>query len=296
MRASYLTKTTSALDEMDQVDQENYVIKMSDMLLFLRARDRHISCSQIKRDLQLDVSVSTINRRIVESENIYSGWTTAKPWISKENRIKRVNWCKEHLLWTDEDWKTVLWSDESPFELRDGMRRRVWKLREETFHVTHYTGTVKHEVKINVWGCFSYDGVGTLYWMDGNMDAKQYCKILREAMAPSADDLFPEGEFIFQQDNDPKHTSNMTYEWLDSKGIDYMEWPAYSPDLNPIENLWSILKQRMRSRNCKNEEELWHCIQEAWYDIPIDIIHNLVDSMQRRCRAVIEMKGYPTKY
>ena len=71
-------------------------------------RDRYISCSQIKRDLNLDVSVSTINRRIVDSDEIYSGWTQAKPWISKENRIKRVNWCKEHLEWIDEYWRKVL--------------------------------------------------------------------------------------------------------------------------------------------------------------------------------------------
>jgi hypothetical protein len=66
-----------------------------------------------------------------------------------------------------------------------------------------------------MWGCFRYDGVGTLFWVDGNMCSKQYCKILREAMAPTGDVLFPEGEFIFQQDNDPKHASSMTYEWLD---------------------------------------------------------------------------------
>jgi transposase len=259
-------------------------------------RERYITCSRIKRELRLEVSARTVNRRLTETKEIYSAWTQAKPWISKDNRVRRVQWCKDHLEWTLEDWKSVLWSDESPFELRNGMRKRVWKLSEEAFHVTHYTATVKHEVKINVWGCFSYDGVGTLYWVDGIMDSKQYCKILREAMVPASDDLFPEGEFIFQQDNDPKHTCNMTYDWLDGKGIDYMDWLAYSPDLNPIENLWAILKQRMVDRACKNQEELFLCIQEAWYSIPIDIIHDLVDSMKRRCQEVIEKKGYPTKY
>jgi transposase len=66
-------------------------------------RDRHISCPRINSDLDLEVSPRTINRRIVESKDIYSGWTQAKPWISKDNRIKRVDWCKEHLAWTKED-------------------------------------------------------------------------------------------------------------------------------------------------------------------------------------------------
>lgn len=219
-----------------------------------------------------------------------------KPWISKDNRIKRVKWCKNHLEWTDEDWRKVLFSDESLFQLRDNRKKRVWKLLEEEFHSSHYIGTVKHEVKINVWGCFSYDGVGTLYLVDGNMDAKQYVKILRTKMFPCADELFPDGEFIFQQDNDPKHTSNTAYDFLDSKGIDYMDWPAYSPDLNPIENLWAILKQGMRDRICRNEDELWECVQEAWYNLPVEDLRSLIDSMSRRCRAVIEKKGYPTKY
>ena len=219
-----------------------------------------------------------------------------KPWISNQNRINRVAWCKDHVNWTEEDWRKVLFSDESPFQLRDNGKKRVWKLCEEEFHCSHYTGTVKHDVKINVWGCFSYDGVGTLYLVDGNMDARQYCKILKSAMLPSADVHFPDGEFIFQQDNDPKHTSSMVYEYLDSKGIDYMDWPAYSPDLNPIENLWAILKQRMRDRKCRNEDELWEYVQEAWYNLPVEMLAGLIDSMQRRCRAVIEKKGYPTKY
>ena len=135
-----------------------------------------------------------------------------------------------------------------------------------------------------------------MYLVDGNMDAKQYCKILKSAMLPSADELFPEGEFIFQQDNDPKHTSGAAYEFLDSRGIDYLDWPACSPDLNPIENLWAILKRRMSHRKCRNEDELWECVQEAWYDIPVEEVRSLIDSMQRRCRAVIEKKGYPSKY
>jgi hypothetical protein len=68
--------------------------------------------------------------------------------------MNRVAWCKDRVNWTEEDWRKVLFSDESPFQLRDNRKKRVWKLLEEEFHASHYTGTVKHDFKINVWGCF----------------------------------------------------------------------------------------------------------------------------------------------
>jgi len=65
------------------------------------------------------------------------------------------------------------------------------------------------------------------------LDAKQYKNILRQQMLPSARDLFGEEEFIFQQDNDPKHTAGIVQDYLDEKDVDVMDWPAQSPDLNP---------------------------------------------------------------
>ena len=73
-------------------------------------------------------------------------------------------------------------------------------------------------------------------------------------------------------------------------------WPAQSPDLNPIENLWSYLDWKLKNRKPSNEAELFKCLQEAWEAIPTDYLMRLVDSMPRRCEAVIEAKGHSTKY
>ena len=259
-------------------------------------RSRRITACQIIEDLDLDVSRSTVLRRIHENGDLLSAKTQNKPLISRVAIKYRKSWAKENKNQPSEYWESVLFSDESPFELHDTSKHHVWKIRGEEIHSSHYNATVKHDIKLNVWGCFSTHGVGKIVRITGNMDAQQYVKILKGNLLQSAGKLFNGENFIFQQDNDPKHTSTLAQDWLASKGIDTMMWPPYSPDLNPIENLWSIVKSKIDRSKCHDEESLWEEVQYAWYNIPIDILESLVSSMGRRCQAVIDSKGLPTKY
>ena len=126
-------------------------------------------------------------------------------------------------------------------------------------------------------------------------------------MRPSLATLFPDGDGIFQQDNDPKHTCNIVKNYLNNQNIlqftelpfgedGYFRWPAQSPDLNPIENLWSIIDQRIKNRRPAGKEELFQIVQEAWNNLDMALLTKLVDSMPDRCAAVLANNGYPTKY
>ena len=107
---------------------------------------------------------------------------------------------------------------------------------------------------------------------------------------------FPDEDGVFQQDNDPKHTAGITQQWFVDNHVVLLPWPSQSPDLNPIENLWSIIDQKLKSRPCSNENELFLLLQNAWNDLPVDLLEHLVDRMPRRCVSVIASNGYATKY
>ena len=121
--------------------------------------------------------------------------------------------------------------------------------------------------------------------------------ILANVMKPSMKDLFGNLNGFFMHDNDPKHTAKATKKWLVKKKFKVLKWPAQSPDLNPIENLWEILNyHRDRSQRSRNEQQLWEECKAAWNRISPDTCKKLVSSMPKRINAVIQNKGGPTKY
>ncbi len=121
-------------------------------------------------------------------------------------------------------------------------------------------------------------------------------KFLEHFMLPSADKLYGDTDFVFQQDLAPAHTAKGTKSWFNDHGVTVLDWPANSPDLNPRENLWGIVKRKMRDTRPNNADELKATVKETWASIPPQQCHKLITSMPRRIEAVIKAKGAPTKY
>ena len=128
------------------------------------------------------------------------------------------------------------------------------------------------------------------------MDGAMYRQILGENLLPSARALKMGRGWVFQHDNDPKHTAKATKEWLKKKHIKVLEWPSQSPDLSPIENLWRELKVRVAKRQPRNLNDLEKICKEEWDKIPPEMCANLVANYKKRLTSVIANKGFATKY
>ncbi len=143
-----------------------------------------------------------------------------------------------------------------------------------------------------VWGCMSAAGTGELRFTEGNMDSNMYCDILNQNMMPSLQKLCRTA--VFQHNNDPKQTATITTALLMKIKVKVMEWPSVSPDLNPIEHMWSILKLKVEKHHVSNIQQLRDVIMKEWKRMPATNCAALVNSMPRRIKAVLDNSGLDT--
>lgn len=251
------------------------------------------------------VSRDTVRRRLDEA-GLHSRVAKKKPLLSAKNMKLRLQWAKARLHWTADDWGRVVWSDESKFTLFSNCKRRLYVRRRptEAYSPECLQPTVKFGGKgVMVWGCFSRNGVGVLHRVPGIMTQDMYLDLLQNVGLPSAMSL--RGlDYIFQQDNDPKHTASKVKYFFDNlpefgfPEFTVMDWPSQSPDLNPVEHLWDEVERRLRRQPVRitTPDALFVHLRQAWNSIEADVCERLVSSMPERVRQVIANKGGATSY
>lgn len=245
----------------------------------------------------IDVCNHTISRAL-RREGLRSRTPRKTPLLCKRHVQARLKYANDHLNKPAAFWDSVLWSDETKIELFGrNSACHVWRKTNDAYKPNCTIPTVKHGGgSIMVWGCFCSSGVGSIHIIDGTMNGKKYREILEDKLLLSVRSLKLKRGWTFQQDNDPKHTANETKEWFRKKRINVLEWPSQSPDMNPIENLWRELKLNVQKRGPKNITELKAMCIEEWNKIPPESCRRLVVNYSKRLEALINNRGYATKY
>lgn len=161
-----------------------------------------------------------------------------------------------------------------------------------------------HSGRISVifWGCFWQNELGPLIaLLAGRINSDRYCEILEEHLFPfytMVKETLRE-EPWFMDDNCKVHKSITTKVFKDELGIQMLEWPSQSPDINPIENLWKLWKDCIEKSHPQptNHDELIEVVQRGWEELKtMDVGQTLADSIKNRIIAVKVAKGQPTKY
>ncbi|XP_073719128.1 uncharacterized protein [Misgurnus anguillicaudatus] len=243
----------------------------------------------------VSASARTVRRRLLEDGLVSRSHFSPKKPIRDSLII-----CRKYSEWTAEDWGKVIFSDEAPFHLFGASGKRLVRRRKgERYHQSCVMPTVKHPKTIHVWGCFSSKRVGPLTILPKNtaMNKKWYQNTLQQQLLPTIQQQFGEEQCIFQHDGAPCHKAKVITKWLWDQNVEILgPWSGNSPDLNPIENLWSILKRRVDKQKPTNSDKLQEVIMKEWVAICQDLAQKLIKSTPSRIAEVLKQNGQHCKY
>lgn len=255
-----------------------------------------ITRKAIKDDLEqsgVHVSLSTVSN-ILHRADLMGRRPRKTPLLKRNHLINRMKYARDNLEKPSSYWSSVLWSDETKIELfGHNESKYVFRKNCQRNNPNNTIPTVKHGGgSIMLWGSFSSSGVGSLHKINGIMKKEDYLSILQSYSKQDARKLGLGRRWTFQHDRDPKHTAKIVTNWLQTAKINVLEWPSQSPDLNPIENLWSEFKRMIHRRKPQNLTELETVCNEEWLNITPEYCFNLIKNYSKRLQQVIERKGH----
>ncbi len=302
-----LEKKHAINPEMDDESRSGRPVKVTPTM------ERRIVRETLKNPFQSSLKMlKTINSGLTEKERISARTLrhytllngmrccrpAVKPSLRPEHVRNRLQFAKNLVDKDMRYWSQVLFTDETkvelhPKDLRDRVRRPRHRRNDDRYVLqSHSYGGGR----LMFWASIHFKGVGELYCIEGTLDGKGYIELL-DTVIPKIKKKLNVRSFCLQDDNSSIHRAEIVSQYKRRENIRSLEnWPARSPDLNPIETLWAIFKKRIRDRAPKDLEQLKSYAFQEWTNISQDLIQKLYRSMPKRLKEVIKAQGKNTKY
>ncbi|GFS65799.1 transposable element Tcb1 transposase [Trichonephila clavipes] len=280
-------KTTGMCSRWHEGGHVRSTTPAEDRYIVLSAkRNRRTTAQQVANQF-LAASGKQISRKTVARRLRGGGQYASRPVVcvplTRQHHTARLQWCREHHNWTEQDWAGVLFSDESRFSLSSDCRRQlIWRESGTAYRPENIQEKDRDSTcSIMVWAGIMIYGRTRLHVVaNGTMTGQRY---IEEVLLPHVR-VFRgavSDKFVFMDDNATCHRTFAVQDCLDSEGIQRLVWPARSPDLKPIENVWDALGRKVAGRNYPptNKNTLIRALTEEWDKLPQQLLDNVVQSM-----------------
>lgn len=265
----------------------------------ISARTKSIpTLAEEARYLDPDGLSQTSVRRILRKYGLKRCIAARKPLLTKPQKARRLAWARAHLEWPLGSWARILFTDEKIFKTRSNRQSEfVTRSSSERLHPDCLVRTTKTAPQAHMWGAIGFHGKPPLKLVRGNLNAAAYQRdILSDVDKMGPKFIRPRRGWTFMHDMAPAHRAASTTRFLAEKGINILDWPGNSPDLNPIENVWAYVQRRLPKLLPRNSREFEGWIHEAWKAVPTSYIQKLIRSMPNRVQEVVRKKGDLTHY
>ncbi len=287
---------TRSLEDSERSGRPRCTTDDTDQDIGLYSNSHHKALPRdIRRELELPVSARTVRRRLCEID-LHTFVQRREHAFTAEDLRRRISFAEGYSSWGDAEWSRVLWSDHTLFTLDYQSREYVVRPPGHACDAEYLEQQPRLQGAVWLWGCLCAEGLGHAELYEGTLDAVQYQRILALNLVKSAHTFWPRGLWYYQQDNASPHTAGTSRAWFHNHGITVLDFPPYSGDLSPAENLWSDLKRRVYAHQPQTMAELEEWIGKEWAATELDWCKRTCLSLPYRLQLVRANKGHKISY
>jgi transposase len=285
-------------------------LRRIDLYISKNASTRRQTLKGVIEALDLEVSSKTLQRAL-EHLGYKRRIARVKPILTKKDMKQRLAFARKYKDWTAEEWGRVIWTDESSIKVGETRSGNcwVWRKKGEALHPDCVEKKKKRGTGNTFWGAFRLKKKGPGFFIKPERGENGKPKSITSATYRDQVLTDPLQQFrlesreelgeepLIMEDNAPTH-KKYAIPARNALGFESMNWPPNSPDLNPIENVWYVIKEQIFKDHWKvtSTGEMEEVVKKIWNEFPQEKMDNLVKSMERRINLILETKGGYIKY